>query len=364
MDKQVEIACTSDVGMVRKENQDHFGILHPEDPEERLRQGALVVVADGMGGHSGGIIASHTTVDTILEVFGRGEACTMRAMVGDAIRAANDAVRAKAEADPALREMGTTCVALHVRGPHVLIGHLGDSRCYLVRDDRLEQVTRDHTYLNELIDMGLLTSEQAQNHPDRNIITRCVGMAQQLDIDFNRRSSRVGDRYVLCSDGLTNMVDDSEILEITLAHPPKEASEKLVALANERGGDDNITVAIAHLKEIPAADEDLVELDRRDGEVTPSRTPVVSQQDVDRITAEATKPTKTGELAPDDLEETQKTVTGEMEVDGFTPARDKGDTAESPEVSDGDSGTHPAWFWIIGVEIVILVLLQIWISRL
>ncbi|MEE9392064.1 MAG: Stp1/IreP family PP2C-type Ser/Thr phosphatase [Planctomycetota bacterium] len=370
MQKKVEIVCKTDVGMVRTENQDHFGMSVPKSDEALRERGSLIVVADGMGGHTGGTIASHTAVDSFLEAFGKSTERSLRAVLDESIRASNAAVRDKADHDPKLKDMGTTCVAALVRGSSIMVGHLGDSRCYLIRGDQMEQVTRDHTYLNELIDMGLLTPEQAEGHPDKNIITRCVGMAQSLEIEFNQRKAEKNDRVVLCSDGLTNMVRDEEIRTLASLADPSEACDKLIALANERGGDDNITIAIVVVNEVPEGDPELEALDLEDAELmeqAPADT-VRTKAKADSSPATVISPdakTPTSFEPPNEakLDATEENLKAEPDVDLDETVRID-ESIPKPGKPDEDPPTHPAWFWLIGVEIVILVLLQMWISRL
>lgn len=239
------------VGMVRTENQDHYGYLEPDSEAELASKGRLLVVCDGMGGHNGGIIASHTTVDSVLETFSREPPGDPAHLLSTALEQANHTVREKGAADPALRNMGTTCVAAVARGGEVTVAHVGDSRAYVIRNGEASQVTRDHTYLNDLIDIGLMTREAARTHQHRNVITRCVGMGDVLQADVRVLEVRPGDALLLCSDGLYNHVDDSEIQSVASAGGAQDACRELVELANRRGGEDNVTVAILRIREIP-----------------------------------------------------------------------------------------------------------------
>lgn len=242
--KDVEVGALSHVGMVRSENQDHWAWWEPEDDEDLMGKGRVLVVCDGMGGHNGGTVASRTTVEAMLESFDKSATCNLKRLLSTAIDRGNASVRSKGQEDPALRNMGTTCVAIALRGRQVQIANIGDSRAYRIHDGQIEQATRDHTYLNDLIEIGLLTPEKAKNHPERNIITRCVGMGDVVQVDFITRPAETGDLFLLCSDGLYNHVEDDEICEYASAHAPEEAAQKLVDLANSRGGEDNITVGI------------------------------------------------------------------------------------------------------------------------
>lgn len=284
--RDVEVGFRTHVGMVRSENQDHYGYADPEDPGDLYRKGRLLVVCDGMGGHNGGIVASRTTVDSILAVYRDFKGDFLKTMLGQAIAEANAYVREKGARDPTLRNMGTTCVAAAVRGKTCHIAHIGDSRAYVIQGGEIRQITRDHTYLNDLIDIGLLTPEKARHHPERNIITRCVGMGDTLQVDFSRVDLNPGDGLVLCSDGLFNHVDNHEILDLFNREEPQVAAQALVDLANQRGGEDNITVALLRVVSI---DPGFIEADLKRAETGEtsdvpdpvSETPVIEMRSED-----------------------------------------------------------------------------------
>jgi serine/threonine protein phosphatase PrpC len=248
--QDVEVGFRTHVGMVRSENQDHYGYIDPESETELFAKGRLLVVCDGMGGHNGGTVASRTTVDAVLASFRAFSGDSLKLLLGQAIAEANAFVRDKGSKDPTLRNMGTTCVAAVIRGKTCQVAHIGDSRAYVIQSGEIRQVTRDHTYLNDLIDIGLLTPEKARNHPERNIITRCVGMGEALQVDFTRIDLNAGDGVVLCSDGLFNHVENHEILDLFSREEPQVAAQALVDLANQRGGEDNITVALLRVSSI------------------------------------------------------------------------------------------------------------------
>jgi len=249
--KDIDLGLLTHVGMVREENQDWYAFYEPAEEEELCRKGRVLVVCDGMGGHNGGLVASHVAVEKFLEAVVEEGASDPDGILSRSMNWANRAVREQGSRDPKLYNMGTTCVALLVRGSELWTAHVGDSRAYLFRDGEVQQITHDHTYLNDLIDMGLLTPEQARNHPERNIITRCVGMADELQVEMNRLLAKPGDIFLLCSDGLYNHVEDEEMREAVLTLDAQPACQALVDLANERGGEDNITVAILRILQIP-----------------------------------------------------------------------------------------------------------------
>lgn len=239
-------AAKSDVGMKRSNNQDYMGFRDPDDEAGWQQKGSLSIVADGMGGHAGGEVASRIAVDTILQEYVGSDSKDVEPTLVSAVHKANQRIFERAQDDPELRGMGTTCVALVLRDNLAYFAHVGDSRAYLIRDGQISQVTRDHSLVNQLIDRGDITPEEAENHPDKNVITRSLGIKPSLEVDTVESPHEVlpGDAYLLCSDGLSGLVSDEEMLEAVTQYGPDEAAELLIDLANERGGPDNITVQI------------------------------------------------------------------------------------------------------------------------
>jgi protein phosphatase len=238
----------SDVGRKRERNEDAF--LLDLDLN-------LFVVADGMGGHAGGGTASKLAVEAVQRelrdardadpgLFAPApiESSPLGARLRDAVAAAGRRIFQAALDEPSLAGMGTTVTAVLVAGPDVFLAHVGDSRCYLVRDGRIDQLSEDHSLVNEQVKAGALTPEEARHSRFRNIITRSVGFEEQVTIDLFGLPARAGDRLVLCCDGLTNLVDDAEILEVVEGLPPSAVPKRLISIANARGGDDNITVVV------------------------------------------------------------------------------------------------------------------------
>jgi len=220
----------SDVGRGRPENEDSFLV----DPEHHL-----YAVADGMGGHRAGEVASATAIETLMAAYLGGQ------RVDEAVEAANAAVFAKAAENAAMRGMGTTLTAIAVQDGKAVVGHVGDSRAYLMRDGTVTQVTDDHSLVEQLVREGRLSPEEAQNHPQRAIITRALGIDADVDVDTFRVDLRPGDRLLICSDGLTNMLSDDTIAQTLRRHAdPQQAADTLVDMANQAGGDDNITVIL------------------------------------------------------------------------------------------------------------------------
>jgi len=221
----------SDVGRGRPDNED--SVLVDRDHH-------LYAVADGMGGHRAGEVASATAIEALKNSYAGGRP------LDQAVEAANAAVFAKAAADDALRGMGTTLTALAVEDGHTaLLGHVGDSRAYLMRDGAVTQVTDDHSLVEQLVREGRLSPEEAQHHPQRAIITRALGVDAQVEVDVYRVELEPGDRLLICSDGLTNMLSDDTIALTLRRHvDPQQAADTLVDMANQAGGDDNITVVV------------------------------------------------------------------------------------------------------------------------
>jgi len=243
----IHTASLSDVGMVRAHNEDCCDEFLNEDGCH------LLVTADGMGGHRGGATASRTVVETIGEVFERSnESC--EALLYDAVAAANRRVYDKATEDSALHGMGTTVVALLLAADGSgWIAHVGDSRGYRLRHGRIEALTADHSVVGEMLREGMLTPEEAEAHPRRHEITRSVGIEADVKPVISQISVQPGDRFLLCSDGLTGPLNEEEIALAMVGERPSEAVRILVDEANARGGSDNITVQIAALGEAGVA---------------------------------------------------------------------------------------------------------------
>jgi protein phosphatase len=239
--KSIETASLTDVGRRRASNQDAFGEL-------MAASGArLLVVADGMGGHAGGATASRVAVEIIEEVVGRSTEAP-ETLLRAALETANSRVHEEAQKDASLSGMGTTGVALLFQPDgSAWVAHVGDSRAYRLRDGKLEQLTPDHSLVAELERRGMITAEEAQAHPRRNEVLRSIGVEPEVEVDVAQVDARPGDQYLLCSDGLSGVVNDDEIAAELLRAPPEVAARRLVDAANERGGPDNITVQIARV---------------------------------------------------------------------------------------------------------------------
>lgn len=245
----VEVSGQSDIGCQRENNEDSFGYWEPEDEQQFLRKGRLAIVADGMGGYEGGQEASHLAVETVIAFYRDVEGDDPQEALIEALQAAHERVRQYGFAHPHLRGMGTTCTAVAVAGDALHYVHVGDTRLYLVRGGQIAQVTRDHSYVGRLVESGVISREEAEKHPQRNILTAALGTSADLIMDSPGRPEplQAGDVLVVCSDGLWGQVHDAEILEAAANKSPEAAGRKLIDLARERGGPDNITVQILRL---------------------------------------------------------------------------------------------------------------------
>lgn len=226
---KIEVGSATDIGRVRERNEDSMLVDPP-----------LYVVADGMGGHRGGNVASQIAVETIERLGGEG-----RGSLADHVRDANRAVWERSVEDQRLSGMGTTVTAIQVDDDSIALAHVGDSRGYLLRDGLLRQLTTDHTLVARMVQSGEITEEEAEVHPHRNVMTRALGTDEQVEVDEDSIALVDGDRLLLCSDGLTGMVTEDQIQAILeTSEQPQQAADRLVKAANRAGGIDNITVVV------------------------------------------------------------------------------------------------------------------------
>lgn len=230
----------TDIGRKRKVNQDY--LYTSEEPVGSLPN--LFIVADGMGGHNGGDYASKLTVETMLSQVGDSFEKNPVKIFGKAISAANDLIRKKAAEIPDMEGMGTTVVAATCLGKFLQVANVGDSRLYVVGKE-IRQITRDHSLVEEMVRTGTISPEEARNHPDKNIITRAVGASETVEADYFTVELQEGDLVLMCTDGLTNMLEDEEIRMILGgARDIVEKAQALVDAANANGGKDNISVVL------------------------------------------------------------------------------------------------------------------------
>ncbi|MDE1147265.1 MAG: protein phosphatase 2C domain-containing protein [Azospirillaceae bacterium] len=242
----------SDVGPVREINED--SVLLKEIPGVGTSSGSglLAIVADGMGGHAHGEIASRLACEMFAETVGGAVSADPKALLLQGIERANHLIFTEAGADAAKDGMGTTLTALLALGGWAAIAHVGDSRAYLVRDGVLQRLTDDHTLVGQMQRDGLLTAAEAREHPDRSIITRALGLSDRVDADVTEMPGGMfaGDRLCLCSDGLYDVIEEDEILSTIEALPPNEACRRLVERAVEAGTTDNVSVIVIGVAEI------------------------------------------------------------------------------------------------------------------
>jgi PPM family protein phosphatase len=226
---RIQVGSATDIGRVRERNEDSLLVDPP-----------LYVVADGMGGHRGGQVASQVALETL-----EGLAKEGRGSLADHVREANRAIWDRSVEDERLSGMGTTLTAARIQGTDALIAHVGDSRAYLLRDGALRRLTTDHTLVDRMVKSGEITEEEADVHPHKNVLTRALGTDELVEVDEDSVSLVDGDRVLICSDGLTGMVTEDQIQAI-LDHSddPQQAADRLVKAANRAGGVDNITVVV------------------------------------------------------------------------------------------------------------------------
>lgn len=239
----MRIVAKTDKGHVRDSNQDAYAVGEFSD------EVVWAVVCDGMGGAAGGNIASALAVKVISDKINASYREQMRDssiknMLDSALNAANVEVFDMSESKHELKGMGTTVVCAIVKDGQAYIAHAGDSRAYILKNGKIFQITTDHSIVQDLLDKGKITSEQALNHPNKNIITRAVGVDKNIEIDFDQIDLDDDTTLLLCTDGLSNYVSDSEILELTSDKKHYAFADRLVNKANENGGGDNITVVV------------------------------------------------------------------------------------------------------------------------
>ena len=251
INNKIEIFGLTDVGLVRDQNEDSIG--------ENQDLG-LAVLADGMGGHRGGEVASAIAVSTIMESLANelkniksgdiDEASGYRLesiSVNDAVIKANEKVFTSSNENSRYRGMGTTVVVLLFHDDRFTVAHVGDSRLYRYRDNELEQITRDHSLMQELVDRGFYTTEQARESLNKNLVTRAIGAEESVQVDIHEDIAHPGDIYLLCSDGVTDMLED-DVIKNTIADNSENLEKiatELIRLSNESGGKDNISVMLA-----------------------------------------------------------------------------------------------------------------------
>ena len=267
----ISAAMLSHVGCVRSSNEDCVTYSVPALGSIDAAMGVLALVADGMGGHAAGEVASQIAATTVHHVFYR-ELRPVPEALAEGFAAANSAIHERAQNDPACVGMGTTCTAVALRDNHIWLGHVGDSRAYLIRGGKIYMISEDHSLVAELVRKGTLTEREAKTFPDRNVILRALGIEPTVEaaIWHEGLPAKVGDVLVVCSDGLTDVVDEDIIRDIAGTHQPFEACEALIQRALDAQAPDNVSVGVVAIVEadLPA--------------VKPGRT----TQEIPRITQE------------------------------------------------------------------------------
>lgn len=246
----VRFGAKTDLGRVRENNEDKFDFYEPEDPTLLATRGCFYAVADGMGGHAAGQIASELALKNVIAHYYDNATDSIPIALLEAIAAANEAIHNIALMITERSGMGTTLTAAIVVEDRVFIGQVGDSRAYLIRSGGIRQVTFDHSWVAEQVRLGGLTAEEAEFSPYRNVITRSIGTQPVVEPDVFEETAEVGDVWVLCTDGLTSHVEDEEIRLIASTQGPSEAARQLIELANARGGRDNITVLVLSIRDV------------------------------------------------------------------------------------------------------------------
>lgn len=267
------VSVLTDVGCRRESNEDSGRYVKPNDPELLSTKGVLVIVADGMGGHAAGEVASRMAVEVISRTY-YDDVALLKADAPIALKRAfekaNRAIYEQSRKEKTLKGMGTTCTALALQNSSAFSAHVGDSRLYLVRNGEIYQQTEDHSAVMQMVKRGLLSVEEARRHPDKNVILRAMGRHPDVEVATWEEplSVREGDQFLLCSDGLHDLVGDGEMKQAALENDPQAACESLIALAKKRGGHDNITVGIVQVKSI-GEDKTVNALITREVEATP-----------------------------------------------------------------------------------------------
>ena len=275
---KISVMAATDIGRVRDHNEDDYVALGGKESPPGVD--ALLVVADGMGGHAAGEVASKMTVDGIVQSLNdqgqeasKLEGNAFGVFLGKVLENVNQEVWQAAQEDDK-RGMGTTCTLVAIRGDQLFLAHIGDSRAYLLRDGELHQVSKDHSWVEDAVDQGVITREQARVHPNRNVITRAIGLDQQPQIDTSVMPLADGDLVLLCSDGLNSMIPDEDIHRILTGSSPEEVCQALTDAANDQGGHDNTTVVVATIgarRKTPSVTmPSAAELDTQEMEIGPA----------------------------------------------------------------------------------------------
>ena len=242
----IEAASLTDVGRQRSNNEDSFLYWEPDSDADFRLKGRLAIVADGMGGYEGGQEASRLAVETVRSVYDNAFGGSPQETLVGAMEAAHQNIQRFAQEHPQFYGMGTTCTALSIVDHELIFAHVGDSRLYLIRGESISRLTRDHSYVGRLVETGIVRSEDAESHPQRHILTAALGSGRDVTPHIPEHPTPLdkGDILLLCTDGLWGVVSDSDLARVVQNNPPAEACRKLVAMALDRGGPDNITLLV------------------------------------------------------------------------------------------------------------------------
>lgn len=248
----LEVGCASHPGAQRSENEDSTGAHVPEDAALLERKGALFALADGLGGHLAGEVASSLAVSALVaEYYSPSNHARIEPALRQAVQTANLRVFDAAQRRAEHRGMATTLTAVALAGRHAFLAHVGDSRAYHLQDGRLRQLTTDHSEVAELVRMRVLSAERARNHPNRNVLTRSLGSQLLLRPDFHRQPVQPGDELLLCTDGLWSELEDTEMEAILTSHAPQAACQQLIERALDRDCADNVTAQVIRIVAVP-----------------------------------------------------------------------------------------------------------------
>jgi serine/threonine protein phosphatase PrpC len=242
----IELGNLTDTGSVREQNEDYYCYFEPDSEAVFQLKGRLAVIADGMGGHEGGQLASRIAAERVRDAYLAHPGGDPREALIAAFHDAHNAIQEYAREHPEFQGMGTTCTCAVIKDNQLYYGHVGDSRLYLIRDATISLLTEDHSYVQRLVRQGMLTPEEAAVHPERNVLTAALGMPSAVPADFSSVPMPLhsGDALLLCTDGLHGLVSDGELLAIAGAASARQACLELIETAKNRGGFDNITVQI------------------------------------------------------------------------------------------------------------------------
>jgi len=247
---RLDVAQLTDVGRKRPHNEDNMAYVIPKDEQVMARKGALFIVADGMGGHAAGEVASEIAVDTVTMTYYQDDSEEIALSLMNAIKRANTIIHQRAAENMLRSGMGTTCVSAVLRGHIAYVANVGDSRAYVIRHGQVRQVSQDHSWVEEQVRAGLLTRDQARSHAQRNVITRCLGTQVDVEVDVFTEELEDGDCLILCTDGLSGSVYEDDLRSIVEQYVPQESVYHLVERANENGGPDNITAIVVRVQEL------------------------------------------------------------------------------------------------------------------